>query len=109
MGPISERAIDEASRLYAEAREILGSGAEQLRDWLATPQGRRFRQLVARGMLLGSPLIFRLRIFKASPLGRVIEFAGGAAVLIKLAEIIRDWEPDTFPKVVDTTATRRPG
>jgi hypothetical protein len=109
MGPISERAIDEASRLYVEAREILGSGAEQLRDWLATPQGRRFRQLVARGMLLGSPLIFRLRIFKASPLGRVIEFAGGAAVLIKLAEIIRDWEPDTFPKVVDTTATRRPG
>jgi hypothetical protein len=109
MAQIPERAIDEAVRLLSEAREILGAGAEQVRDWLATPQGRRFRQLVARGLLVGSPLIFRFRFFRATPLGRLIEFAGGAAVLIKLADIIRDWEPDTFPRVVDTSGTRRPG
>src|SRR3954469_6097292 len=104
---MGERAFDEGKRLLAEAQEVLGSGAEAIRAWLATPQGRRFRQLFARVLIVGSPLIFRLRLLKASPLGRLIEFAGGAAVLIKLAEIIRDWEPDTFPKVVDTSATRR--
>ena len=109
MRQIPERAIDEATRLFSEAREILGSGAEQLRDWLATPEGRRFRQLVARGLLVGSPLIFRFRFFRATPIGRLVEFARGAAVLIKLAEIIRDWEPDTFPRVIDTSGTRRPG
>ena len=109
MERIPEGAIDEARRLFAEARDILGTGAEQLRDWLATPQGRRFRQLFARVLLVSSPLIFRLRLLRATPLGRLIEFAGGAAVLVKLAEIIRDWEPDTFPKVVDTSGTRRPG
>ena len=109
MQQISERAIDEARRLFSEAQEILGAGADQLRDWLATPQGKRFRQLFARAILVGSPLIFRMRFFRMTPFGRLIEFAGGAAVLIKLAEIIRDWEPDTFPKVVDTSGTRRPG
>ena len=105
---IGERALSEGQKLFAEAREVLGSGAEALRAWLSTPQGRRFRQLFARVLIVSSPLIFRMKLMKASPVGRLIEFAGGAAVLIKLAEIIRDWEPDSFPKVVDTSGTRRP-
>jgi hypothetical protein len=104
---MGERALSEGQKLFAEAREVLGSGAEALRAWLATPQGRRFRQLFARMLIVSSPLIFRMKLMKASPVGRLIEFAGGAAVLIKLAEIIRDWEPDSFPKVVDTSGTRR--
>jgi hypothetical protein len=104
---MGERALSEGQKLFAEAREVLGSGAEALRVWLATPQGRRFRQLFARMLIVSSPLIFRMKLMKASPVGRLIEFAGGAAVLIKLAEIIRDWEPDSFPKVVDTSGTRR--
>ena len=104
---MSERALDEGKKLFAEAKIVMASGAEAMRAWLATPQGKRFRQLFSRVLILGSPLIFRMRIMRVSPLGRLIEFAGGAAVLIKLAEIIRDWEPETFPKVVDTSATRR--
>ena len=104
---ISEKALDEGRKLFAEAKEVLGSGAEATRAWLATPQGKRFRQLFARVLILGSPFIFRMRMMKLSPIGRMIEFAGGAAVLIKLAEIIRDWEPETFHKVVDTSGTRR--
>jgi hypothetical protein len=104
---IGERAVDEGRKLLTEAQEVLGSGADAMRAWLATPQGKRFRQLFARALIVGSPLIFRFKLMKASPMGRLIEFAGGAAVLIKLAEIIRDWEPDTFPKVVDTSGTRR--
>jgi hypothetical protein len=106
---ITERAFDEARRLLAEAQEILGAGADQLRDWLMTPQGRRFRQVFARVLLVSSPLLFRTRFFRYHPLGRLLEFAGGAAVLLKLAEAIRDWEPNTFPRVVDTSGTRRPG
>jgi hypothetical protein len=104
---IGERALSEGRRLWTEALEVLGSGADAMRVWLATPQGKRFRQLFARGLILGSPLIFRMRIMRASAVGRLIELAGGAAVLVKLAEIIRDWEPDSFPKVVDTSGTRR--
>ena len=104
----TERALSEGRKLWTEALEVLGSGADAMRAWLATPQGKRFRQLFARGLILGSPLIFRMRLLRVSAVGRLIEFAGGAAVLIKLAEIIRDWEPDSFPKVVDTSGTRRP-
>jgi len=104
---MTERGLGEAKKLLAEARVVLASGTEAMRAWLATEQGKRFRQLFARTLLVTSPLIFRLRFFRVTPLGRLLEFAGGAAVLMKLAEIIRDWEPDTFPKVVDTSATRR--
>jgi hypothetical protein len=103
----AERALGEGRKLWTEALEVLGSGADAMRAWLATPQGTRFRQLFARGLILGSPLIFRMRLMRGSAIGRLIEFAGGAAVLLKLAEIIRDWEPETFPKVVDTSGTRR--
>ena len=104
---MGERGLEEGKKLLTEARIVLASGADAMRVWLATEQGRRFRQLFARTLLVTSPLIFRLRFFRATPVGRLIEFAGGAAVLMKLAEIIRDWEPDSFPKVVDTSATRR--
>ena len=41
-----------------------------------------------------APLLFRHRFFRSTWPGRIIELAGGAALLIKLAEAIRDWEPE---------------
>jgi hypothetical protein len=39
----------------------------------------------------------RLPPVRKHPVGRLIAFAGGAAVLIKAAESIRDWEPRLRP------------
>ena len=85
---------DELSRLASEAQKAVTDGVDQTRAWLATPNGRRFRQIVARTLLVASPLLFRHRFFRASWTGRIIELAGGAAILVKLAEAIRDWEPE---------------
>ncbi len=103
-----DRTVGEARRLLAEAQEALSAGADELGAWLATPQGRRFRQIFARVLLVSSPLLFRMRFFRATPLGRLIEFAGGTAIIIKVAEVIRDWEPGALPRVVTTTGTVRP-
>ena len=32
--------------------------------------------------------------FFRTPLGRVVQVAGGAALLVRVAEAIRDWEPE---------------
>ncbi len=77
-----DRTVGEARRLLAEAQEALSAGADELGAWLATPQGRRFRQIFARVLLVSSPLLFRMRFFRATPLGRLIEFAGGTAIII---------------------------
>ncbi len=65
--------------------------------WLATPAGRRFRKRAARVILVGTPLLFRHRFFRSTWPGRIIELTGGAALLVKLAEAIRDWEPSPGP------------
>ena len=100
---------DDLSRLAYEAQRAVAGGVDQTRAWLATPNGRRFRQVLARGLLVASPLLFRHRFFRATWTGRIIELAGGAALLVKLAEAIRDWEPEQATVVdVGEAAPRRP-
>jgi hypothetical protein len=89
-----EAAADEIRRLAGEAQKALSQGVDQTRAWLATENGRRFRQVAARVLLVATPLLFRHRFFRSTWTGRIIELAGGAALLIKLAEAIRDWEPE---------------
>lgn len=75
-----------------ELESAIDGGVDELREWLATPQGRFVRSVAARLLLLSVPLIVRHPFFK-TPIGRLVELAGGAAILIKLAELLRDWEP----------------
>ena len=104
-----DRTLDEARRLLLQAQRAVAAGVDETSRWLATEQGRQFRRRFAGGLLLASPLLMKTRFFRAHPVGRLIEFAGGAALLVKLAEAIRDWEPGMMPRVVDTTGSRRPG
>ena len=83
----------EMKRLMTEAERVLGDGVDRTRAWLATPEGRRFRQNAARVLIVASPLILRMRVFRATPVGRLIELAGGTAILLKVADAIRNWEP----------------
>ena len=75
-----------------ELESAVDGGVDELQRWLATPQGRFIRSLTARLLLVSVPLIVRHPFFK-TPVGRLVELAGGAAILIKLADLLRDWEP----------------
>jgi len=97
-------ATRQTRRLVQEARMAVFGGIEQTREWLASPRGRLYRRRFAQVLLLSAPVILRFRFLRISPLGRLIELAGGAAIVVKIAEAIRDWEPGDggpWPKVVN--------
>ena len=85
--------VRQLRRWVGELDTALGRGADEARLWLATPTGRRVRALAAQLLIVSAPLVLRHPFFK-TPVGRLVELAGGAALLIKAAEIVRDWEPD---------------
>ena len=72
----------------------IGQGVDTARVFLASPNGRRARAALAGAVILAAPLVMRLPAVRAHPVGRLIALAGGAAVLVKAAEAIRDWEPE---------------
>jgi len=75
---------------------------QEVEDFLDSPGGRRLRRLLAGAAIVGAPLLFRLPVLKRYPLLRALEVAGGAALLVKFAEALRDWEPTAGrPMVID--------
>jgi hypothetical protein len=73
---------------------------QEVEDFLDSPAGRRLRRLLAGAAIVGAPLLFRLPVLKRYPVLRVLEVAGGAALLVKFAEALRDWEPSAERRVV---------
>jgi hypothetical protein len=73
---------------------------QEVEDFLDSPAGRRLRHLLAAGAIAAAPLMFRLPAFKRYPLLRGLELLGGAALVIRLAEALRDWEPAARRAVV---------
>jgi hypothetical protein len=66
--------------------------ARQAREFLHTPAGRRFRRYLAGGIILTAPLLFRIPGLRRYPLIRALELFGGVALIVKMAEALRDWE-----------------
>jgi hypothetical protein len=66
--------------------------AAQARAFFASPAGILFRRYVAGGVILTAPLLFRIPVFRRHPLIRTLELIGGAALMIKAAEALRDWD-----------------
>jgi len=79
--------------LLEEVTQRLSEGARELRAYLASPEGQQLRKRIAQFAIIGAPLIFRMRFFRATPLGRILGMVGGAALVVKAAEALRDWEP----------------
>ncbi len=75
-------------------------GQEILR-FLSSPAGRRFRGVLAAGIILTAPALFRLPGLRRYPLIRALEFIGGAALIVRFAEALRDWERADEPIVID--------
>lgn len=75
-----------------ELEEAVVAGVDATKAWLDSPQGRRYRALAAKALVLAAPAILKHPFFK-TPVGRLVELAGGAALVAKVADTIRDWEP----------------
>ncbi len=73
--------------------ETIEGALDDVRAYLSSPEGRQMRRRVATGLIVAAPLITRLPMFKRSMFGRVLALAGGAALIAKAGEWIRDWEP----------------
>ena len=72
----------------------IGERVEEAKAFLGSPRGREARAAFAGAVILVAPLVMRLPPVRKHPVGRLIALAGGAAVLVKAAEAIRDWEPE---------------
>jgi len=84
----------ELRRRFTELEAALDRGVDEAQLWLATPTGRRVRTLAAQLLIVSAPLVLRHPFFK-TPVGRLVQLAGGAALLVRVAELVRDWEPET--------------
>jgi hypothetical protein len=80
--------------LLDEASAMLDRGIHQFKVYMASEEGRQLRRRLAQAAILGAPLILRMKFFRSTLAGRLIAVAGGAALVVKLAEAIRDWEPE---------------
>lgn len=77
---------------FREIAERANMTVDQLMTFLESPSGQRLRRLVATGMIVSVPLVMRIPGLRRSPLGRTVELVGGTALVVRLAEAIRDWE-----------------
>lgn len=68
-------------------------GVEQVRVFLRSEQGERARRQVAGALIAGAPFVAYMAGKRLPFLGRVLETAGVAAIVVKAGEKIRDWEP----------------
>ena len=81
--------------MNAQLQEIadrIDTSVEELVAFLDSPTGRRLRKRLATGLILSVPFVMRLPWLRRSPIGKLIELGGGAAIVVKVAELIRDWE-----------------
>jgi len=86
--------IEIAGELYERAREAGAAAAGEVKRFAASEQGRRIRHNVATGLIIAAPAVVSLPVLRRTRLGKLIELAGGAALVVTLAERIRDWNPE---------------
>lgn len=51
------------------------------------------RRATAAGLIIGVPMLLRIPLVRRHPLLRWLELLGGVALIVKLAEALREWEP----------------
>jgi hypothetical protein len=73
--------------------KAIGRRREQALQFLASPAGERWRHRAAWVLVVALPLVFRIPALRRHWALRLLELAGGAAVLVKLGQAVRDWQP----------------
>ena len=85
--------IDRAGAVLDDLQGRIGRSADAARAYLASPEGQQLRRRVAQALIVSAPLLARSRLFRATWAGRVLGVVGGAALMVKLAEALREWDP----------------
>lgn len=90
--------------------ERIDTNVEELVDFLESPTGRRLRKRLAAGLIISVPLVMRIPGLRRTAIGRLVEMAGGATLVVKLAELVRDWErsDDERPAQIDVVQAEPP-
>jgi hypothetical protein len=70
----------------------IDTNVEEFLVFLDSPTGRRLRKRLATGLIISVPLVMRIPGLRRTAIGRLVEVAGGTALVVKLAELVRDWE-----------------
>jgi hypothetical protein len=70
----------------------IDASVDDVVEFLDSPAGRRLRRVLATGLIVSVPLVMRIPGLRATPIGRLLTVTGGATMVVKLAEAIRDWE-----------------
>jgi hypothetical protein len=75
--------------VFESAADLAAAG----RTYLASEEGKRLRENVSKIVIVGAPLISQLPMVRRTPLARLLRTAAFAALIVKAAEWVRDWEP----------------
>jgi hypothetical protein len=93
----------DVSGMVDELQRRARRGVDEVRAYLASPEGQRLRRRTAQVLILAAPLLARSKFITRHPLGKAIGLLGGAAIIIKLAEALRDWEPEIREAIEELT------
>jgi hypothetical protein len=77
----------------ATVRDDVQRGVNDVLTYLASPRGKELRSKLAMGVITVAPLIARSPAVRRNPVLRLLGVAGAAAVVVKVAEAVRDWDP----------------
>ena len=90
--------------------ERIDTNVAELVDFLESPTGRRLRKGLAAGLIISVPVVMRIPGLRRTAIGRLVEMAGGGALVVKLAELVRDWErsDDERPALIDVVQAKAP-
>jgi hypothetical protein len=82
-----------AGEIYGRARDAGRIAVAEAKRFAASEQGERIRHTVATGLIVAAPAVVSLPVLRRTRIGKLIELAGGAALVVAVAEKIRDWDP----------------
>lgn len=99
-GAARTSATDPSTHPFRWMGDQVEIAVHDVEDFLDSPAGRRARRILAAAAIVTAPLVFRIPGLKRYPLLRALELAGGAALVVKFAEAIRDWEPSSRRAIV---------
>lgn len=74
-------------------REVVETGVQTAKAALSSPTGKKARVVLATGLIAAAPVIARHPYVRSTKMLRLIGIGGAAALIVKAAEHIRDWEP----------------
>jgi hypothetical protein len=79
---------------FGDLRDVAREGLNEVQWLLHSPKARKARAVLASSLIVAAPAIARHPYMRQTKLLRLVGVAGGAALIVKVAETIRDWEPE---------------